>query len=290
MNSDLFILKRNKVKQILWTEEQIQFIVDSYSSGMYATEIAKKFYTHYHNITKVLKDQGIEIKNFRNKYPVNEDYFEDINTSEKAYWLGLFYADGTVNQQNASCRLGLKDEEHIEKFKKAIGAINHKIGKTVDKRWKKVSTVYFLSVKSKKMFADLCKWGCVPDKTHENLHLPNIREELIPHFVRGYFDGDGSLHKVISGWRIQIIGSETLINEIKALFNSNVKTVKEYTLDENGNKIEKQAYYFQIMGNVQLFRILNWMYQGSTEEMRLNRKYDCYLTFCSETGASLSNL
>ena len=290
MNNDLFTLKRNSVKQILWTEEQIQFIIDSYSSGMYATEIAEKFHTYSYNITKILKEQGIEIKNFRNKYPVNEDYFEDINSPEKAYWLGLFYADGTVIQKGASCRLGLKDKEHIEKFKTAIGAINHKIGKTVDKRWKKISTVYFLSVKSKKMLTDLCKWGCVPNKTHKDLCLPNIGEELLPHFIRGYFDGDGSLHKVISGWRIQVIGSETLINEIKALFKSNVKTVKEYTLDENGNKVERQAYYFQIMGNDQLTRILNWLYQDSTEEMRLDRKYNRYLTFCSETGASLSNL
>ena len=32
------------------------------------------------------------------KYVYNKDYFEKINTSEKAYWLGFLYADGCITR------------------------------------------------------------------------------------------------------------------------------------------------------------------------------------------------
>ena len=95
----------------------------------------------------------LTIIGFRSKYPVNEDYFEDINTKEKAYWLGVLYADGAINKNN-SVRLGMKDKDHIEKFKKAIGAINHKIGVTIDKRFTHESECYYISIKSKKINID----------------------------------------------------------------------------------------------------------------------------------------
>ena len=49
-------------------------------------------------------------------------------------------------------------------------------------------------------------------------------------------------------------------------------------------------YVFQVMGKYQLKRILDYLYQDSTLETRLNRKYAKYLDFLNELGASLSNL
>lgn len=124
------------------------------------------FNVGYHNISKLLKTKNIETKGFRNKYPVNESFFHNINSPIKAYWLGVLYADGSLTGKN-EIRLGMKDKEHVEKYKKAIGAINHKIGKTIDKRWEKECYDFHLGIKSSTMFEDLCQWGCVPNKTYK---------------------------------------------------------------------------------------------------------------------------
>ena len=55
---------------------------------------------------------------------------------------------------------------------------------------------YKLALNSDKLVSDIEKLGVVERKTL-TLTFPNLREDLIPHFIRGYFDGDGSvfLHK-----------------------------------------------------------------------------------------------
>ena len=52
--------------------------------------------------------------------------------------------------------------------------------------------IFGAHITSDKMFSDLCKHGCVPNKSLI-LTFPVITEELIPHFIRGYFDGDGGI-------------------------------------------------------------------------------------------------
>lgn len=43
------------------------------------------------------------------------------------------------------------------------------------------------------MVADLEKWGCIENKTFKLKFPEFLSEELVPHFIRGYFDGDGSV-------------------------------------------------------------------------------------------------
>ena len=51
----------------------------------------------------------------------------------------------------------------------------------------------YMSLSSTKMVCTLKKLGCVENKTEVGFDLPNISKDLFRHFVRGYFDGDGSV-------------------------------------------------------------------------------------------------
>ena len=44
-------------------------------------------------------------------------------------------------------------------------------------------------------FKKLFELGCLNNKT-QKIRLPNLSNELMPHFIRGYFDGDGSIYKI----------------------------------------------------------------------------------------------
>ena len=116
--------------------------------------------------------------------------FETIDTEEKAYWLGFLYADGSVGSTDNRIELGLaeKDLKQIEKFKNFIG-IPNKIS------YRATSKSYRYTFKSIPCKTDLIKQGCVPKKSLI-LKFPTkeqVPQDLIKHFIRGFFDGDGCI-------------------------------------------------------------------------------------------------
>lgn len=280
-----FNIQHENGKSLNLTEEQIQEIISLYKSGVSLVELCKiTGIKAPQTIRNILKKNQIEIKGFRYKYPLKENYFENIDNFEKAYWLGLLYADGAIQDNRFSIRLNLIDKEHIEKFRQAIGAINNKVGEVVDKRFSSPCKIYYVSVKSRKMFNDLVKWGCTPRKSLTINFIPDIEKTFVPAFIRGYFDGDGSIHQTgkAKAWRISFTGTKEFLENIQEELGTRVKITK--------GPNEAKDYVFQVMGKYQLKRILDYLYQDSTLETRLNRKYAKYLDFLNELGASLSNL
>ena len=73
-------------------------------------------------IKRILLENNIPIRNDNHSYKANYRIFENIDTPEKAYWLGFIAADGCVyvREKNATIRIAIKssDKEHLEKFKK----------------------------------------------------------------------------------------------------------------------------------------------------------------------------
>lgn len=137
------------------------------------------------------------------KYIFNEKFFEKIDTENKAYWLGFLYADGCILDmklsdgtkipQTLQISISVKDIEIIYKFMKDIELEkNIYIGTSHNK---KSETQYCrLQVGSSIMVNDLIKYGCTPRKTYTLKFPNNISKDLIRHFIRGYFDGDGSVY------------------------------------------------------------------------------------------------
>jgi hypothetical protein len=128
------------------------------------------------------------------KYNLNENFFDVLN-EKSAYWLGFLYADGYVRMKDGKSgelKLKLKetDKSHIEKFLNDLGC-KKPIKCGIDGKSKFCSvTVY-----SNKMVNKLFELGCVNNKT-QLIRLPILESDLMNHFVRGYFDGDGSISKV----------------------------------------------------------------------------------------------
>jgi hypothetical protein len=119
---------------------------------------------------------------------VNDDYFDTINTPPKAYWLGFLYADGSVqpNYNKVALNLQSSDRRHFDKFVSAVQS-EYKVTEYVQQGNHKVRT----HIISEKMVSDLVALGCVPNKAHKP-NLPSLSDEMFSHFLRGYFDGDGS--------------------------------------------------------------------------------------------------
>jgi hypothetical protein len=121
----------------------------------------------------------------------NEDYFEVIDTPEKAYFLGFIFADGCLIDNPKEYRYKLtikihnKDEDILERF---ISLLDSEVEIWRSKN-RDISEVGF---SSKKMINDLKNIGVYQNKTY-TIEYPKIDEKLERHFLRGYFDGDGCI-------------------------------------------------------------------------------------------------
>ena len=185
-------------------------IVDLYKDeNMNYKQISRKYGVDRETIKRLIESSGISIRNPRHsnrKYLINDTYFKNIDTEEKAYWLGMLYADGNVKSmtdKNSQKLIKLtqhsKDRYILEEFKRCLGS-THPI---VDSKRSECSDFYFCNVE---IYEDLLKLGCIPKKSLI-LVPPNIDQVptiFIRHFIRGFFDGDGSisLSKTGTSWKV----------------------------------------------------------------------------------------
>lgn len=269
---NLYTITRGKGGVIAWTEEQVAYIINKYTNENYTLkQLGKEFGCSYGTIKNLLHNKGYKSKGNKQGYPRDEYYFNNIDTIEKAYWLGFLYADGCVSASNNEIEVSLKDKEHLEKFQKAIKAVNHKITKIIDTRWSVETTTYHFSIRDKQLHDDLIKFGCIPNKTSTISTIPNIPRDYVSHFIRGYFDGDGSLHWLQStnNYRISFTsGSKTFLEDIRKELQCQSISI--------GHTKETNTYQLQISGRKQIERILNYLYKDSTEAIRLDRKFNTY--------------
>lgn len=116
-----------------------------------------------------------------------------IDTQEKAYLLGQIYGDGCNNCTN--------------KYKFTMSSINTDIAVYTElanlfpflklKTYKSHTNMIYLEYYKKDLCLDLMALGMVSNKTKKDVtgefHFPDLRKDLLPHFIRGYFDADGSV-------------------------------------------------------------------------------------------------
>jgi len=128
-------------------------------------------------------------------HTLDKDFFEVIDTEEKAYILGFIAADGSVYGNTLSIELKRSDKEHLVKINKCLGS-DRPIENTLstDKRVDKVYQAARISQQSKKLITDLAKYGIVPNKTASMaIAFALIPDIFLRDFWRGCIDGDGWL-------------------------------------------------------------------------------------------------
>ena len=178
-------------------QENFDDIKDMYlNQNKTPQEIANIYNSKRYQINYLLEKHGIQktISESRRKYYLNEQYFDEINTSNKAYILGFLYADGYINLINNTIVLSLsyEDKDILEDIRTEIGCDKPLFENYYTNKEDRVERhMISLILASKYMCESIQKWGLVPNKTF-TIEFPDfLQDELISHFIRGYFDGDG---------------------------------------------------------------------------------------------------
>lgn len=130
--------------------------------------------------------------NSRRINSVNENFFEILN-EESAYVFGFWMADGSIHHdRHYKISFSSKDLDHLLSIKNALSA---SIDVYRSKKNGILTSYYELYIYSKKMFQDIIKLGGQARKSTV-LKFPKIPDVLLADFIRGYFDGDGSVHYI----------------------------------------------------------------------------------------------
>lgn len=261
-----------------------QKIINNYQSGKGLIASGKEFGVSYYKVKAILdkynitcrnKHESIQIKNKVNrKYFCNENYFK-TQSADMAYILGFLAADGTVRKDNNEIKITLAecDSELLEKIKDKLqftGQIKH----TITQDGFNIATLKITCEEYKK---DLATYNIVPQKTFIFTIPQNIERKYMIDFIRGYWDGDGTIctagAKSIKS-SLCSAKKETLITILKFL-------EEEYNIPQvNIQEMQKvnKLYYFQYSVNAtkKLFKALYY----KKDLLYLQRKYNKFYELC----------
>lgn len=247
-----------------------------YLEGKSLTQIGKELGVDRKKLSKLLKAEGISITQNNQKYNYNDTFFDVIDTEHKAYWLGFLYADGNIdNFAKWEVRLGLayEDKHHVEKFKDIICPQLPIREYEVTLKGKKYRSAK-LCICSKPLVESLIDKGCIPNKSLI-LKFPTtnqVPEHLIHHFIRGYFDGDGSIGNYTSNKMFRLVGTKEFLNSVHDIFEQNIPGYERTKL---GTKQNTEAMQLAKSGTNNIRLIYEYLYKDAT--VCLERKYDKFL-------------
>jgi hypothetical protein len=256
-------IKRRSAAQHALTPEKEHEIIGLYQQGNSSEKIAPIYGVNGQTVLNILERHGIHRRE-RNKLPrlynLNICAFDTIDTEEAAYWLGFIAADGSVKREGV-LRIGLAecDRGHLLKFTQWISP-DRPIYEMVNNHGK--PTVH-IEIGSTHLCNALAIHGLTPRKTYTLKHLPDLLPDMMLHFLRGYFDGDGYINTTR-----YMIGIGSYNKEF-------VEEIQDFLIQETGVKrvtlIRSGTWRYNKSGKREISTILSYMYK--TARVYLDRKY-----------------
>lgn len=227
------------------------------------------------------------------KYSFNKNYFDIINTKEKAYWIGFIWSDGYVCKHNKdkyitfSLKLSLSDvdEEHIYKFKKQIES-THIIRRYDISGFKTKNKESRLCISNTHFGNTLYdKYGLIPRRSDILPLIENVPNEFYQDLIRGIFDAEGCVVMKNIKFKkynrkecsISITTNENILEFINNIFIEKGLTNTKYKLQKRHKDRDGICKTMMITGNNITLKILNWIYEDS--DVYLDRKYLKYVEF-----------
>lgn len=262
-------------------KENICLLYNEYDSQT----LADKYGVSRGVITKIWYDNNLKGKEVH-KYHINYHYFNNIDTKDKAYFLGWLASDGNVykrtNKPNTKSiiklSLNYKDYEILELFKKYIKTEKPLIytQRRIGKNKEIITYAAVLEIVSDEVANDLSKYNIIPNKTWE-YEIVELDNKLMNHFLRGYFDGDGSIYfrcndaDKLSQYDITISGFVHNLEKIQNFLNKvNIKSI--IILDKRKKHHGVYDFGSLTFSNIEnMYRFITYLYKDC-DDLYLKRK------------------
>jgi intein-encoded DNA endonuclease-like protein len=282
-------------KHILTSQDKEEILLKS--DKFTAKQLAEQYNCSRSTILKLWMDNDYH-KPTGYSYYVDDHYFSNIDTPNKAYIIGLIASDGNIykrDEHQGQIRLSLQNTESEYNLLTAILSdmrATHPIKKTtlvsngVQREYISVTIV------SDQIYNDLFSIGITPQKTWTmdiEYVLNNIPRRFVNDFLRGYFDGDGCITGVNKNRP-----SSTHIHIAMPMQNANM--LKQYLLSFGIDSLaladNRSGKYAHPFGRIEFFGankyiFLKWIYYKDC--ICLQRKYDSAMKYCNLVEKNITN-
>lgn len=227
-----------------------------------------------------IKDHYPEYTRNNAKRKVRHEFFTNICTEIQAYLLGFHASDGCILEKRKTFHLAVQeqDSEIIYLFRDFISSDARLFtsspheGFSKGKKYKTHGAIG-IEICSSALCETLVNLGYGYRKSYTNLHLPKSSENLILHFIRGYFDGDGCIsYRLRDNKKIEVHWSlysktNTLLIEIQKLFS------EKYNIDLHiYYRKQDKMYEMGTYSRKTIIKIFNVLYKDAN--FYLSRKYN----------------
>lgn len=268
------------------SEDKYEEISNLYKGGLSIEKLCNIYKVSNSAIKTVLKKTGTTTRDDSHKgrkYQIDETYFENINTKNKAYVLGMMYSDGSNSKNINNIRIELqeRDASVLDKIKNDMKCDYPIRVHELNKKNPNHQNTKYLCVTSKKMSNDLDNLGVIQNKSLVIGFPTFLKDDLYSDFLRGVFDGDGHIE-----WRktkfITFCATKQFCESLQSFLKEKLDIESKIYNTSNINSNTKVLYVFK---KKQIYKLLNYMYDNS--EIYIERKYKTYLSIKYEMNDSL---
>lgn len=282
-------------KHILTTQDKEEILLKS--DKFTAKQLAEQYNCSRSTILKLWMDNNYH-KPLSFSYCVDNNYFSEINTPNKAYIVGLIASDGNIYKREGhqgQVRLSFQNKKSeytlLTNILSDMQATYPIIKTTITSNNKEYEYIS-VTIVSEQIFNDLLNIGIIPKKTwlmNIDSVINHIPTQFIQDFLRGYFDGDGSINTARSS---ELKPSDFNINISMPL--SNAKILQQY-LSHFGLSVqtkEDKRKYNHPFGGLHFFGtnkyiFLKWIYYNDC--LCLNRKQQLAIKYCNLVENNTTN-
>jgi hypothetical protein len=227
------------------------------------------------------------------KIDVNERFFNSWSR-EMAYVLGIIYTDGNLQapkKMNTNKRdysrvarvsIGQKEPEILQKILRLMSC-NAKLYFSPQREYKNAvaGKLYYISIGSNQLYDALSRIGLKPKKSRD-IRFPDMPEECVRHFIRGCWDGDGSVYIECRQDRLvasYVCGSYAFIEDLLVHLEKAGLPKRNIYETKRG---ERASYYFKYSGR-QCNQLYHYLYDDVPPAQYLERKYLLFKKYCDRS-------
>lgn len=234
-------------------EHLVSTWITQYENGMSLHEIARTCEASAQTILTYLRETDVEIREYAEssrKYQLDETYFEKIDTDEKAYWLGFFFASGSTLEHLSSWSIQISVSglhiDRLEAFQEVIQTdkppLKHK-----------GENCYSLRLNSIHLFNQLRELGLKSNKLQEQVFPSALLPEYYSSFLLGYFDGKGGFYKR----EFQLAGTKSFLASVSNILITQLGILPKLVPIYKDNEYH---YRLKIWKKGDIDKLAEWIY------------------------------
>lgn len=274
-------LPSNPFKSRKYTKQVVDVLEQEYLNGATIKELQTKYPEYAGNINHYLRERGVTRRR-GSASNCNPEYFKNIDTPQKAYFLGLLMADGCIIEKKRNPKiktlrieLCIEDKYILEEFARALGSTlkvkesfgNGKAYEVGGKTYYNNKHECYFSLGCVDLIQDLMSYGCVPRKSRILKNLPKLPQHLYKDFILGFYDGDG-IASVGKSCYMGFVGTQEFLQNIAKQIKIDIGLPEPNVNYNRGNNM----YYLTYNTKQSQIKLWNYFYKETTYPVLLRKK------------------